>query len=349
MDTATSLEIEVVRIGDAGPTPARPERAEAIRVAPLLALHATGAGAIWSTGRAEISVEGRHTFVRIVVDPVWTTGCPDGDDAGNEADGLLRRRIDTVLSFLADLDGDAPSRATAAAKAVAESSRNTVRDLSRYRSTIEGLVAGNLREHRPGSLSSVLGDLLALSVVGARALDHARDAAREGLWLWLDDAPTYHAYRKLQDPTLLVSATVALDVNARPWLRSLDAGIRQCRAIDQQLSQEATAVAQLTATITTITSARESESSQSFNTMLAVAAVGLGVPAMLLSLEATNALVPLRSSSQFLALSPILLVVVLAVLVAVRQMPGIRRRVALGAAGLFVLLLIGTALIAPGG
>ena len=97
-------------------------------------------------------------------------------------------------------------------------------------------------------------------------------------------------------------------------------------------------------------SAREPESQQLFSTLVGVAAVGLGLPALVLSLYGASRLVPLTSVRQAVALLPIAIAAALAGGLAVRQLPAHSKRtieVVLVVVALMLLLVFAGG-VAPG-
>lgn len=135
--------------------------------------------------------------------------------------------------------------------------------------------------------------LFELSIVTNRARDEARAAAREGFWLWLTDIEAYQRHRSTLDPTLLNGHQPA-DLDTRPWMRTHDAGVRHCLAMDQQLSDEAALIAGMLDAASTVAVARESESQETLNALMAVAALGLGIPALVLAYYGADRLLPLN-------------------------------------------------------
>jgi hypothetical protein len=162
--------------------------------------------------------------------------------------------------------------------------------------------------------------LFELSIVTNRARDEARAAAREGFWLWLTDIEAYQRHRSTLDPTLLNGHQPA-DLDTRPWMRTHDAGVRHCLAMDQQLSDEAALIAGMLDAASTVAVARESESQETLNALMAVAALGLGIPALVLAYYGADRLMPLNDWRRAVAMLPIVLAAVGAGFLAQHRLP----------------------------
>lgn len=313
----------------------------AFRVAPLLhvaALHdgglvssdaRTGGPAPAATGHLVLVGHTRVTVpadqdpqYTVVVTAAWVTGTA-GDDARPGArrrtrpDDLgpfedwqpvdqhpaLDAAAQAVLTPLrAPTSGDAEHRATVVAKALAERSREDVTRLRRVRYDLERLLATELREAATRTLERLLADLLELSNAASRARDEARECARERLWTWRTDDDAYHAQRGLQDRGL--AAAAGGPGVERSWLRTLDAAVRHCQAVDRQLGEETAALRGLLNATATISVTRDARASETFNLVASVGGIMLGLPALVLTLYGASSVLPL-SPSNYVVLIPL--------------------------------------------
>jgi hypothetical protein len=192
------------------------------------------------------------------------------------------------------------------AKTLGESSRDVmtaVRDL-RYKFE-SGLALSSLEAHASDSYTHIVASLLQINVLCGRASDRARDASREGLWVYLCDREVYHSYRKLQDPTILNDFEPAT-FGMRPWIRSHDAGIRQCVQLQQQAEMETIAIQSLISSATGISSSREADAQSRFNLLVALLSIGIGIPGLFLAMYGASELLPLDSMGKLLLFAPVL-------------------------------------------
>ncbi len=96
------------------------------------------------------------------------------------------------------------ARATRIAKALAESSRNSVMQLRERRYDVDRRFGMHLRRELDEDLELVLADMAELQAVVGRARDTARYCVRSGLQHWINDAAMYHAQRRRMDTSLPV-------------------------------------------------------------------------------------------------------------------------------------------------
>jgi peptidoglycan/LPS O-acetylase OafA/YrhL len=122
--------------------------------------------------------------------------------------------------------------------------------------------------------------------------------------------------------------------------------------MDRQLSEEAALIAGMLDAASTMAAAREGEAQETFNALTAVAALGLGIPALVLAYYGADRLLPLNDWRRAGAMLPIALAAVAAGLLAQRRLPArhVNRRqklqVVLSVASLIVLLAL-AGLLAP--
>ena len=87
------------------------------------------------------------------------------------------------------------------------------------------------------SVAKALADVLEVAGICGRAVDQARVASRAGMWAYRTDVAAYHAHRRVLDPTLPARPDDA-EGRGRPWFRVLDAGVRQCLAMQEHAAEE---------------------------------------------------------------------------------------------------------------
>jgi len=193
---------------------------------------------------------------------------------------------------------------------------------------------------------------LQLGIDLGRGADNAREVIREGLWVFLTDSTAYHSYRVVQDPRIINGALPATELT-RPWLRLHDAAIRQCTELRGQRDAESACVHALLSAAASVSSSREADAQTNFNTLAAVASLGLGIPALVLALYGADRLLPLDTLQRQFAFLPVAAGLVFATVLAMRRSPtGKHRRVWLAGAMAALLSLLGllivAGLIAPG-
>jgi len=233
------------------------------------------------------------------------------------------------------------------AKRLAEKSRNAAADLREIRYALElELAETSTRSTTHGSQASVVSALLQLGIICGRAADSTREAVREGLWLHVTDPAAYHAHRVLLNPAIVTHVSPAT-VLTRPWMRLHDAAIRQCLELGKQLDTESVAVHALLAAAASVSSSREADAQTSFNTLAAVASLGLGIPALVLALYGADRLLPLDTLPRQVAFLPVAAGLVFATVLAMRRSPrGEHRRVWIVGAAAALTALLGLLVIA---
>lgn len=331
----------------------------AFRTAPLLAILDTGTSRLIAIGRCQVTVDSqRGTVVRALVQGLWL--------ASRSADTPPRRRrrrvrnagqlgtTDHSWQMIPGFDGlrdllvtwlrnnphaipaDGEGRATVIAKAIAESSRNEVYTVRALRYDLEHVIGANLRRLQTQELALVLADIVELTVAVSRARDEATEAWREGLSSWRSALAAYHAQRRLQDPTLPRRAG-ARRARRQSWFAILDAGVRQCKAMDQLLAEETTVMHQLLDAAASVSVARDAQAQEMFTLVAAVGSVLIGMPALIIALYGATAVLPITASNG-LVLLPVGAAGLVASLLAA-FLPG-RERV--GKIGRFFVTLIAT-------
>jgi hypothetical protein len=212
------------------------------------------------------------------------------------------------MSDLADRQG----LLTSLAKEAAGRSRDAVAVVRSLRLELEERVAASMGSVHGESPSETLPLLVSLGIAVTQARHEARDAVREGLWLWRDDCPAYDGYRRSRDLTLINEHPPA-DVSTRPWMRTHDAAIRQCEAMAQLLGEEIQALTQMVQSAGVMAQIHDAESADTLNKVASAAAVGIGLPSLGLAYYGADKLFALDLTGAVAVLAVILVPTVLAV------------------------------------
>ena len=338
--------------------------AAAIRVVPLLRVFTIAAVTHIAIGVVVVTVPAPGSIsCAVLLHGVWagTGGSFIPVNLADTGTDSPKTAIETALITLVtatsapSLDVREPGTehiAAFVAKGLAESARNAVAAVREARYALElQLAQTSVMAPAQSTQGSVVAALLQLGIICGRSADTAREAEREGLHVFLTDSPAYHSYRRVQDPTLIGDAVPATTAT-RSWMRLHDAAVRQCRALYAQMDAEGASVHALLAAAASVSSSREADAQSSFNTLAAVASLGLGIPALVLALYGADRLLPLDTWPRQLAFIPVAVGLVVATVVAIRRAPvGSHRRawyvgpaaMLLGLLGLLVL----AGLIAP--
>lgn len=218
-------------------------------------------------------------------------------------------------------DGAPEERAASFVKALAERSRNEVVALRAVRSTLEAGLGRTLRDDAAGSdPQHLLASLIELARIANRAGELCREAVREGFWVWRRPAGDrgYRIYRRLVDPSLERTDPLdpAEDPVPPPWLRAHDRGIRQLRAAEEQLANEADQVYGLLDGASTVAATRDASSQEQLTILAALAAVALGIPGLVFALYGADVLVPFSEGGRQLSVLAITFVATAALPVA---------------------------------
>ncbi|RSM72850.1 hypothetical protein DMH04_42280 [Kibdelosporangium aridum] len=259
------------------------------------------------------------------------------EDAAVPGEAELERISGLPLPSAYPMEGDAVAQAVTLTKALAESSRNEVLRLRSLRYELEREIAQLLTKRRRGSLRPLLADTIELSTALGRARDQAQKAIRDGLWIWMWDDETYHRVRDELPP----------EPGEAEWVRQYRNALKHCAALDEQLAEEIARLHSLLTGISAFAVAADSEAQERFNLLAAVAAAGLGLPALIISLYGADTFLPLNSfDAAWRALLPIGVTVLVVSAVGLRWLPGKPRVRHYLFALLFVLTLIGVLLFA---
>ncbi|MGH3342098.1 MAG: hypothetical protein ACRDPK_04285 [Carbonactinosporaceae bacterium] len=279
---------------DAVPVP----RGAAFRTAPLLAVLDTGEGRLMVIGHCQVLAAPRRApLVRVLAQGLWLASRRVDAPRGRRhrmrgGEGWLRTRDqdwravpefeqlrDLLVPWLRRnphaIPADGEGCATVIAKAVAELSRNEVDTVRALRYELERVIGANLRRLKTQELELVLADVVELSVAVSRAREVATDACREGLSSWRSDPAAYHAQRRLRDPTL-PRRPGDRRARRRSWFAILDAGIRQCEAMDALLAEEATLLHLLLDAAASVSVARDAQAQETFTLVATVGGVLIG-------------------------------------------------------------------------
>ena len=343
------------------------ESPSVIRVVPLLRVFTIAQSRCIAVGNIRIVVSGlQQVAVEVFLDGIWKEGnardnfVPLNLEVSEGLDDLAH-----IMNALRDLLGEIARvhsngadtsnefHAAYVAKSVAEHSRNAIAEVREVRYGLElQLAETSSKSSVEGSQGSIVSALLQLGILLGRGADNAREAVREGLWVFLTDSNAYHSYRVLQDPGIINNAVPATEFS-RTWMKLHDAAIRQCTELRGQLDAECISVHALLAAAAAVSSSREADAQTNFNTLAAVASFGLGIPALVLALYGADRLLPLDTLPRQFAFLPVAAGLVFAAILAVMRSPtGKRRRVwLLGAASSLIAalaLLIVAGMILPG-
>ena len=280
----------------------------------------------------EVHTEHRWRCTSGLIETVDTT-----DNLGDIAS--LRALIEPILPVHRD-DEDAHHTAARYAKAICEVSRDSVVAIRQIRYQLESRLAEESGQSDGEEHTSVVAAMLKLNIVCGRVVDVARVAVREGLFAWITDDDAYHAYRLVRDPSLLIDlapATPAL----RSWMRLHDSAVRQCERLTEQISHESMTLVRLLAAASSISSSRDADAQTRLNLLVALLSIGIGVPALVLTMYSTELLLPLQTVRQRVAFVPIFLSLFIAAALAIRLAPKGRARRIWIVAGVAVLLVLG--------
>ncbi|MEO6083445.1 MAG: hypothetical protein ABIQ18_10100 [Umezawaea sp.] len=340
----TALGVRAVVTGEAlGPKPERTRRwqrsgAEALLAAPLVRLLGTPGDRRIVVGKAQVAVDAdSECAVTLLVQAVWSERGGWHQEAWDRTD-VGAELLAALASPAHQIAGDAKEIAVMTAKGLAEGSRDAVAGVRGLRYEAERQVADLLTQRRSTALRPLLAQVVELSQALSRARDHAREAVRDGLWIFLWDADTYQLNRGEPATT------------SHPWTVPHRNALRHCEAMDVELADEATRLQTLLSSVATFAVAQDGEAQQRFNTL--AAAAGLGLPALILSLYGADTFLPFSFDTAWRALTPIAVIALVAVTITLRRMPGkASPRHFLGAIGLvvaLVLVLLVAGLLAPG-
>lgn len=334
-----------------------------LRVVPLLRISGEKGRRVVLVGHSCLAVsDAGHTAIESFVTNTWVEGVVEGEFEHLDVAGASVH--EQAKAARVEFERELPAWPEAAsqwdpqlhvakhAKALAELSRNAVASVREIRYDLEHRLANfSSKGHPTTSNTPIVSSLLELNIICGRAADEAREAVREGLWLHLSDSEAYHSYRRLQDPSIINNAAVA-DSTTRTWMRLHDAGVRQCLEMRKQLDAESGSARDLMAAAASVSNAREADAQAAFNTLAAVASLGLGIPALVLSLYSADRLLPLDTEPRQLAFLPVAAGLLFAAVIAIWRAPkGKSSRIwIVGAIGIIMVLLsllITAGLLAP--
>lgn len=337
-----------------------------LRVVPLLRVFGPKGERVVLVGHTCLAVRDfDQVAVESVVGNAWVEGPAEGefvrldiDEDTTPGDGEVVTKA--VRQFERELPGwpvalpavDLQMFIAQYAKNLAEISRNSVAQVREVRYDLEHrLAVFSAKGHSTASNTPIVASLLELNIICGRAADEAREAVREGLWLHLSDSEAYHSYRRLQDPSIINEAEPATP-GTRTWMRLHDAAVRQCLEMRKQLDAESDSARALMAAAASISNSREADAQSAFNTLAAVASLGLGIPALVLALYGADRLLPLNTEPRQLAFIPVAAGLFFAAVIAIWRAPkGKSSRVwIIAAMGIIVILLgllVAAGLLAP--
>ncbi|QNE13841.1 hypothetical protein [Pseudarthrobacter sp. NBSH8] len=334
-----------------------------LRVVPLLRVSGEKGRRVVLVGHSCLSIQDiDHAAVESFVTNAWVEGADDGEfvrvtvaeASTNEQVQAATAEFNRELPEWPDATSVTDNQLHIAkhAKALAELSRNAVASVREIRYDLEHRLAHfSSKSHPTTSNTPIVASLLELNIICGRAADEAREAVREGLWLHLSDPEAYHSYRRLQDPSIINDAAAATSTT-RSWMRLHDAAVRQCLEMRKQLDAESGSARDLMAAAASVSNSREADSQAAFNTLAAVASLGLGIPALVLALYGADRLLPLDTEPRQLAFIPVAAGLLLAAVIAIWRAPkGKSSRIwIVGAIGIIMILLallVAAGLLAP--
>lgn len=330
-DGHTANPAEVGRLADHG-------LATGFRSAPLLMVVGEGAHRKVLLGQWHIWLDGE----RILVDAA--IGRIADESNGWERAGAGVASLTELLSVpfeprpKSDLT-DRHELLASLAKEAAEQSRNGVARVRSLRLELEERVAASLGSAQGESPSRTVPLLINLGVAMTQARHEAREAVREGLWLWSDDATAYHAYRRGRDITLAKWQPQA-DPTTRPWMRTHDAAIRHCESMTELLGEEVDALTQMVQAAGAMAQIHDAESADTLNKVASAAAVGIGLPSLGLAYYGADRLFVLNPSGIVVVLGVILVPTVFGIVASMVVGRGSKRYTAVGMGVLVSCLLL---------
>lgn len=254
--------------------------------APLLSVHRLDDEVLVLNGRCHVTVpETGPTEITVLVHELWVGQVvaapaePLTSLVSTDDHPALTAAVRAALSGVPAADPGSPeARAVLVAKCVAEHGRNTVESLRGLRYEAERHLANSISDAAYDPLA--LPALIELGIAAGRARDLARKAAREGMWVYHFDAAAYHAQRRRLDPSLPPRGG---DDDLPPWFATYDAGVRQCRMMADDLTEELEQLHRLVHASSSISAARDVRAQEQFNFVATIGAVVLGLPALVLA------------------------------------------------------------------
>lgn len=309
----------------------RDRSADSLRVAPFLALVDDGrSGTIIAVGHSVVVTTADAGPVRIEtrIAAAWVehearTGrfveLVEADrpvPPDHRLSRPVQRAIQAAVAGI-DLTSTGEDSVARVAKALSESSRESVALLRDQRYELERTLAETSGGSAGSRHTTVVSSLLQLDIMCGRSRDIVREIEREGLWLHLTDADAYHSYRQLQDPRLLTGLPEAAN-GTRSWMRQHDAALRQCAAMKTQLEEEMVSLRSLIASAASISNSKDADAQSRFNVIAAIASIGLGLPALVLSLYGATVLLPM-DGARFVLFLPVMAALLIAAAIAVWQ------------------------------
>lgn len=306
-------------------------------------------------------VFGEHGDRSLVVGR-WVMWLEDGvlhAEAGVHAvwhEGMRWRKVDHLSAAAVIVDAppfvatealeDSPAAIlTTAAKAAADRSRSSVTAVREVCYQLADTIAEDLRPaDRSSSVRTApaVPEVMAIRAALSLARDEARETVRRQFELGSDDREAYERYRRAADPTLMIDYEPA-DHSTRAWMRTHDAGIRQCRAIWDELGEQIDMLSGTLDAASTMWTAQQAKSTHDLNRLASAAAIGIGSPSLVLAYYGADQLLDpdLQTGATVVAWLPIVLGAVPAAILLRDHRPEGLKHVALWQ-GLLMLLMIAT-------
>lgn len=326
----------------------------AYRVAPLLRVVAGQTRIVVGQARVHAG-PGEALAIDLVVQALWE--CKDGiwleePLTGTQALSLDQLRDRLPVDLLARpahgvRGDDSAERATVVAKGITEGSRNAVAHLRTVRYALEERLSRTLRGKSDGDEKAVLASLIEVGRAGSRARDQARECEREELWSWVKVGGRRRSRRTR---TGLLARMRPERRDPDEWRVTHGFALNHCRAMERQLGEEAALIYGLLDGASTIVASRDAEAQENFNTIAAIAAAGLGLPALVLALYGADAYLPFRAVGDLRLLLPVAAALTFAAIAGFVVHRGRSTRAALAGmllVAVVLLLLVSAAFVAP--
>ncbi len=314
------------------------DSATGFRSAPLLMVVGEGTHRKVLLGRWHMWLDGERVLVDAAIERIAdeSSGWERADATTSTLTELLRVPFEPRLK--ADLTARHELLASLA-KEAAEQSRNGVAQVRSLRLELEERVAASLGSAQGESPSRTVPLLINLGIAMTQARHAAREAVREGLWLWSDDATAYHDYRRGRDITL-ANWHPPVDAITRPWMGTHDAAIRHCESMAELLGEEVHALTQMVQAAGAMAQIHDAESADTLNKVASAAAVGIGLPSLGLAYYGADRLFVLNPSGIVVVLGVILIPTVFAIVASMVVGRGSKRYTAVGMGVLVSCLLL---------
>lgn len=297
------------------------------RVVPLLITVAgpEAGAAVVVAGEALVSVDAeREVHCAVRIDGTWKIAERRVTEAKEIDETQLATALSTKVFAVLRSDTDDASldeMVAGYAKAMCEVARDAGTALRAARYDVEEDLARESSNEIGGvDHTTIVASLLRLSVLSGRVADTCAEAVREGLRLYVEHNDLYHWYREQRDSALVTRGTTR-QTEIPGWMRLHDAAIRHCEALRDSALRESASIGGLLSAAASISSSRDAEAQSRMNKLVAILSIGIGVPALVLSLYGAEVLLPLSRWRQWAAFSPVFVALLLASIIAMTSAP----------------------------